>query len=86
MTEVLAVIPARSGSKGIADKNVRMIRGKPLFDHSIQHGLEAKRVTRVVVSTDSKEYARIAEAHGAKAPFLRPDEFPQDLCRCDRSA
>lgn len=72
MSGVLAVIPARSGSKGIKDKNLRSVLGHPLLWHSIRHARLAKSIDRVVVSTDSDRYARIAKEAGAEAPFLRP--------------
>ena len=68
--EVLALIPARGGSKSIRHKNIRMCAGKPLMTHSIASALESKRITRTIVSTDEPLYAEIA--HGAEAPFLRP--------------
>jgi len=77
-TEVLAVIPARSGSKEIADKNIRVLAGKPLLAHSIGHALASSSVSRVIVSTDSPVYAEIARSYGAETPFLRPEEFAQD--------
>lgn len=76
---VLALIPARSGSKGVPHKNIRPFRGKPLIAHSIEQGLAARNVERVLVSTDSAGYARIARDCGAEAPFLRPDAIAQDL-------
>lgn len=76
--KVLALIPARSGSKSIADKNIRPLAGLPLLAHSIQHGLQAQSVSRVMVSTDSDKYATIARAHGAEVPFLRPAEHAGD--------
>lgn len=76
---VLAIIPARSGSKSVAHKNIRLFRGKPLIAHSIEQGLAARNVDRVLVSTDSADYARIARDFGAEAPFLRPGEIAQDL-------
>lgn len=76
---VLAIIPARSGSKSVPHKNIRPFRGKPLIAHSIEQGLAARNVDRVLVSTDSAEYARIARDHGAEAPFLRPAGISQDL-------
>jgi len=76
--EVLALIPARSGSKSIADKNIREIAGKPLIAHSIDHALASALVTRTIVSTDSPEYAEIARKHGAEVPFLRPEELARD--------
>lgn len=76
---VLALIPARSGSKGIVHKNIATFHGKPLMAHSIEHALRAETVNRVLVSTDSALYADIARQHGAEAPFLRPAEISGDL-------
>ncbi|TDU28929.1 CMP-N-acetylneuraminic acid synthetase [Panacagrimonas perspica] len=76
---VLAIIPARSGSKSVPHKNIRPFRGKPLIAHSIEQGLAAHNVDRVLVSTDSADYARVARDHGAEAPFLRPADIAQDL-------
>jgi N-acylneuraminate cytidylyltransferase len=78
MTEVLAVIPARGGSKGIPRKNIRPFLGHPLIAYSVAAGLKAKSVSRVVVSTDDREIAEVACAYGAEVPFLRPSEFAQD--------
>ncbi len=78
MTEVLALIPARGGSKSIPRKNIRLLAGHPLIAYSIAAGLAAETVTRVVVSTDDEEIAAIARRCGAETPFLRPDEFSQD--------
>ena len=77
--EVLAIIPARGGSKGIPRKNIRLFAGYPLIAYSIQAGLSAETVTRVIVSTDDEEIAAVARACGAETPFLRPAEFAQDL-------
>ncbi len=76
--EVLAIIPARGGSKGIPGKNIRPFAGFPLIVYSIAAGLKASTVTRVVVSTDSEEIAAVSRQYGAEAPFLRPAEFAQD--------
>lgn len=76
---VLALIPARGGSKGIPRKNVLEIAGKPLIAWSIRHALESARITRVVVSTDDEEIAAVARAWGAEVPFLRPAEYAGDL-------
>ncbi|MBF0162930.1 MAG: cytidylyltransferase [Magnetococcales bacterium] len=76
---ILAVIQARSGSKGIPDKNIRPILGHPLMAYSIRAGLDARLVTDVVVSTDSERYAAIARRYGAATPFLRPAELSGDL-------
>lgn len=76
---VLALIPARGGSKGIARKNVVELAGKPLIAWSILQALESARITRVVVSTDDPEIAAVARQWGAEVPFVRPAEFAQDL-------
>lgn len=77
-SKVLALIPARSGSKSVPDKNIRDFDGKPLLAHSIEQALAARRVDRVIVSTDSEPYAAIARSYGAETPFLRPAEFAGD--------
>ncbi len=76
--EVLAIIPARGGSKGIPRKNIRSFAGHPLIAWSIAAGLQAESVTRVIVSTDDEEIAGVARRYGAETPFLRPAEFAQD--------
>jgi N-acylneuraminate cytidylyltransferase len=76
--EVLAIIPARGGSKGIPRKNIREFAGYPLIAYSIAAGLQAETVTRVIVSTDDEEIAAVARKWGAETPFLRPAEFAQD--------
>lgn len=76
--EILAIIPARGGSKGILRKNIRNFSGYPLIAWSIAAGLKSEFVTRVVVSTDDKEIAAVAREWGAETPFLRPTEFAQD--------
>lgn len=76
--EVLAVIPARSGSKSVRDKNIRLIAGKPMFAYSIEHGLKTPDIDRVIVSTDSERYAKIAKEYGAEVPFIRPKEYATD--------
>lgn len=76
--EVLAVIPARAGSKSVPHKNIREIGGKPMLAHSIRHAKESKLVNRVIVSTDSEKYAGIARNYGAEVPFLRPAEYATD--------
>jgi N-acylneuraminate cytidylyltransferase len=76
--EVLAIIPARGGSKGIPRKNIRAFAGHPLISYSIAAGLQAETVTRVIVSTDDAEIAAAARKYGAETPFLRPAEFAQD--------
>ena len=76
--EVLALIPARGGSKSIPRKNIRLFAGHPLIAYSIAAGLQAERVTRLIVSTDDEEIAAIARQYGAETPFLRPAEYSQD--------
>jgi N-acylneuraminate cytidylyltransferase len=78
MTEVLALIPARGGSKSIPRKNIRSFAGHPLLAYSIAAGLAAESVTRLLVSTDEEEIAAIARKYGAETPFLRPAELSQD--------
>ncbi|MBL9188104.1 MAG: acylneuraminate cytidylyltransferase [Opitutaceae bacterium] len=70
--EILALIPARSGSKSIPHKNVQPFAGKPLLAHSIEQARACPAITRVIVSTDSEAYAEIARRFGAEVPFLRP--------------
>ena len=77
-TEVLAIIPARGGSKGIPRKNIRNFAGHPLIAYSIAAALQSRRITRVIVSTDDPEIAEVARAYGAEVPFLRPAELAQD--------
>lgn len=76
--EVLAVIPARGGSKGIPRKNIKNFAGHPLIAYSIEAGLQAQTVTRVILSTDDEEIAEVGRRCGADVPFLRPAEFAQD--------
>jgi len=78
MTEILAIIPARGGSKGIPRKNIRLFAGYPLIAWSIAAAKQAESVTRVIVSTDDEEIAALAREYGAETPFLRPAEFSQD--------
>lgn len=79
MKKILAVIPARSGSKSVKDKNIRLINSKPMIAYSIEHALASKKINRVIVSTDSEKYAQIAREFGAETPFLRPKEYATDI-------
>jgi len=79
MVTVHALIPARSGSKGIPHKCIKSYRGLPLMAHSIEQALSCPLIDRVVVTTDSREYADIAQQYGADAPFLRPAQIAGDL-------
>ena len=78
MTQILALIPARGGSKGIPRKNIRSFAGYPLIAWSIAAGLQAHTVNRVIVSTDNDEIAAVAREYGAETPFMRPLELAQD--------
>ncbi|WP_163565505.1 pseudaminic acid cytidylyltransferase [Helicobacter suis] len=79
MQQIIALILARGGSKRIPLKNITPFLGKPLISHVIQAVLESKLFAQVVVSTDSKEIAQIAKAHGASVPFLRPKNLAGDF-------
>ena len=75
---VIAIIPARSGSKGVIGKNIRHLAGFPLLAYSIIAAKLTPQVSRVIVSTDSNEYTKIANKFGAETPFLRPDDISGD--------
>lgn len=78
MVQVLALIPARGGSKGIPRKNLAPLLGKPLVVWSIEHAQNCADVNRVVVSTDDPEIADVARAAGAEVPFMRPAALAED--------
>lgn len=73
--EILGVICARGGSTGVPGKNIKLIAGKPLIAWSIENALSDKRITDLIVSTDDPKIAEVAKAHGAKVPFIRPDDL-----------
>ncbi|MBQ8167492.1 MAG: acylneuraminate cytidylyltransferase family protein, partial [Lachnospiraceae bacterium] len=75
---ILAIIPARSGSKSVPHKNIRELCGKPMIAYSIAHALSSKYINRVIVSTDSEKYADISRRYGAEVPFIRPAEYATD--------
>ncbi|RZD39237.1 MAG: acylneuraminate cytidylyltransferase [Methanobacteriota archaeon] len=79
MKKILCLIPARSGSKGIPDKNIKEFNGKPLLVWSIEQAQKSKHKMRIIVSTDSEEYAEISRQYGAETPFIRPKEISEDL-------
>lgn len=89
---MLAIIPARGGSKGLPGKNTKLLCGSPLIEYTIKAALKSKQITKVLVSTDSKEIADIALEAGAEVPFLRPVELATDdalaidnyIYTCDR--
>ena len=78
MKKVIAIIGARSGSKGVKDKNIKEILGKPLMSLIIKTALASKKINRVIVSTDSKLYAETAK-YGAEVPFIRPKSISKDF-------
>lgn len=76
--KIIAFIPARSGSKSIKDKNIKILNGKPLIAWSIQACLKSKLINKVVISTDSKKYAKIAKKYGANEIIIRPKKISKD--------
>ena len=76
--KIIAIIPARGGSKGLPRKNIRLLSGKPLIAYSIEVALQSKYIDKVVVSTDDEEIAGISKDYGAEVPFLRPKELSMD--------
>ena len=82
---ICAVILARAGSKGIKNKNIRDLAGKPLIVYTIAAARESKYIDRIIVSTDSKEIAEIATKYGAETPFLRPKELSGDLATSEKA-
>jgi len=76
--DVLAIIPARANSKGIPGKNLKILSGKPLIAYSIEHAKRSKRISRFIVSTDSRKISDIASACGAEVPFVRPADLASD--------
>lgn len=74
----IAIIPARSGSKGLKDKNIKELNGKPLIAYSIECAMNSRMFDKIFVSTDSQKYADIAIRYGAEAPFLRSEKNSSD--------
>ncbi len=77
--DIIAIIPARGGSKGIPGKNLRLVAGKPLIAWTIEQARASSSLRRVLVSTDSQEIAEAARQSGAEVPFLRPAELATDI-------
>lgn len=77
----LGIVTARSGSKGLKDKNIRLLNGKPLMAYAVESALASRYITEVMVSTDSADYADIAKKYGAVVPFLRSAENSTDAAR-----
>ncbi len=78
MKNIVCIIPARSGSKGIKDKNILNLGGHPLIAWSITTAKQSKLINRIIVSTDSKKYQQISLDYGAEVPFLRPSNISKD--------
>jgi len=78
MNKIIAVIPARGGSKGVPKKNILDVKGYPLIAYSIIGAKLSQYIERVIISTDSEEIAEIAKKYGAEVPFLRPVEYASD--------
>ncbi|GAA0078692.1 acylneuraminate cytidylyltransferase family protein [Clostridium sp. CTA-5] len=76
--KILAIIPARGGSKGISEKNIKLLNDKPLIAYSIEQCKKSKYIDKVIVSTDSKKIAEISKKYGADIPFIRPSYLAQD--------
>ncbi len=81
---MLAIIPARGGSKGLPGKNVKELCGKPLIAYTIEAAQQVKEIDRVIVTTDSPEIAEVAQKYGAEVPFMRPKYLAEDTSlACD---
>ena len=78
---MIAIIPARGGSKGVPKKNIKLIDGKPLIYYTIKAAKESKAVSRIIVSTDCLEIASVAKELGAEVPFLRPEYLATDTSK-----
>lgn len=81
---VVAIIPARGGSKGLPGKNIKKIGGKPMLHYCVKAALDAKLVDKVIVSTDDEEIAEIAKKSGADVPFVRPKEHSTDTATSEQ--
>ncbi|GAQ14821.1 N-Acetylneuraminate cytidylyltransferase [Myroides odoratimimus] len=75
---MIAIIPARGGSKRLPGKNIKLLNGKPLIVYTIEAALKCKDITKVIVTTDDKEIAEVSERYGAIVPGLRPSELSND--------
>ena len=78
MSKTVAIIPARSGSKGVKNKNIKKLLGHTLLEWTVRAAQCSKLIDRVFVSTDSSKYAKLAKRYGAEAPFLRPKKISSD--------
>jgi len=78
---MIALIPARGGSKGLPGKNIKLLNGKPMIAYTIEAALKSKKISRVILSTDDTEIARVGQQYGAEVPFMRPDYLATDTAR-----
>ena len=78
MKKVLAIIPARAGSKGVKNKNIKSLNGKPLILYTIEEAKKSDQIDKIVVSTDSTEIADLSKIHGVEVPFIRPKKLSTD--------
>lgn len=78
MMSILAIIPARGGSKGVPGKNIKLLNGKPLLAYTSEIALQSKYLTEVIISTEDKQIIETAKSLGIKVPFVRPMELAQD--------
>jgi len=75
---VVAVIPARGGSKGVPGKNIKLLGGKPLISYVLEAAKKCQLIDRIIVSTDDEQIAEVAKKYGAEVPFMRPAELAED--------
>jgi CMP-N,N'-diacetyllegionaminic acid synthase len=78
---ILGIIPARRGSKGIPNKNIKILYDKPLIAHTIEVALKCKYIDHLIISTDSEDIAEVSKQFGGDVPFLRPEEYSTDSAR-----
>ncbi len=78
---MIAVVPARGGSKGLPGKNIKDLLGKPMIAYTIKEALKSKYISEVIISTDCKEIEEVAIKYGAKSPFLRPEYLASDSAK-----
>lgn len=76
--KIIAIIPARGGSKGVPKKNIKNLNGKPLIAYTIEEAKKSKYIDRVIVSTENEEISKTSITYGAEIPYLRPKELAQD--------
>ncbi len=76
--KILAIIPARGGSKGVPRKNIKNLGGKPLIVWTIEEARKSKYITRLILSSEDEEIIKIAKLHGCDVPFIRPSEIAED--------